>query len=203
MRLGEAKDHGSAVEALSAALRNLVLEKATIGTEMEGLSEAERHALAQSLPQAWLKDCTNLIRVIRSVKTHMEIGLLTRAAEIAEQAANESLSAARMGTRGHDVVEQFRLAVARNGATYDHFSFSLRGFGICSDIEYLFQHDDVLYIDFGCICNGYFSDSGTTLAFSELPPELMRRRTLLEDCVAAGADALEHLRFKCLHICKP
>jgi Xaa-Pro aminopeptidase len=157
---------------------------------MEGLPSEVKKELSQALPRARLRDCTNLIRLIRAVKTPEEVRLLAQAAAIAEQAAMESLAGARIGGRARDLVERFRSCVGQQSATFDHFSFSLSGLGICSEPDYVFRPQDVVFIDYGCIVSSYFSDTGTTLVFSDLRPEIAKRYTALQACVAAGASEM-------------
>jgi len=180
-------DSTSAVDTLVAALRDRGLSHARIGLEMEGLSPTTKRAILVALPKARILDCSNLIRLIRAVKTPAEIILLAQAAEIAEKAARESLAKVKVGSRTRDLVRRYREGVGRRGADYDHFSLSLAGMGISSEPDREFRGDDVMFIDYGCILSGYFSDTGTTLAFSALPPELERRREALLLSVHRGA----------------
>jgi Xaa-Pro aminopeptidase len=180
-------DSTTAVDALAAALRDRGLGEAQIGLEMEGLSGGTKRAIFGALPKARILDCSNLIRLIRAVKIPMEITLLSEAAEIAEEAARESLAEVKVGGSTRNLVQRFRERVGRRGATYDHFSLSLAGMGITSEPDREFRADDVMFIDYGCIVSGYFSDTGTTLAFSRLPPELERRRDALLSSVQRGA----------------
>ena len=178
--------NATSVDAIVGVLSDWKLTGATIGIEMEDLPSQLKNELSLALPQARLKDCSNLIRLIRAVKTQSEIDLLSRAAEIAEQAAREGLALVRVGGRAHDLVQHFRSRVADQGAAFDHFSFSLSGMGICTGPDYVFRPDDILFIDYGCIFSSYFSDTGTTLALSDPPPELARRHSALRSCIEAG-----------------
>jgi Xaa-Pro dipeptidase len=180
----------TALGALGAALRHRGLTDANIGIEMEGLSAELKADIVRTLPRARLRDCTNLIRLIRAVKTPGEIAILARAAEIAEQAAYEGLARTRVGGRAKDLVAHFRSGVGAQGAAFDHFSFSVSGLGICSEPDFVFRPQDVMFIDYGCIVSSYFSDTGTTLAFAELQPEISRRHAALHSCVKAGAQAM-------------
>lgn len=187
------RDTGSettAIGALASALRDRGLADGKLGFEMAGLSSSVLDEIRRSLPRAEVKDCSNLLRLVRAVKTPDEIVLLVRAAEIAESSAREVLAQAKVGGRANELVQDFRTRVRGQDAVYDHFSFSLRGLGICSDPHYVFRPDDVLFIDYGCIVSSYFSDSGTTLAFSDLSPELARRHTALYSAVSEGARAM-------------
>ncbi|MGH9162712.1 MAG: M24 family metallopeptidase, partial [Vicinamibacteraceae bacterium] len=149
-----------------------------------------RAALQRRLPQADLRDCTNLIRLIRMVKSEEELQRLTRAAQVNENAAMETLGMARPGVRTPELVATFRSLAAREGADFDHFAFSPRGWGIAMELDYTLQAGDVLYVDFGCIYEHYFSDSGTTLALDGASPEFDGKHAAVSAAIEAGLEAL-------------
>jgi len=159
---------------------------ARIGIEVEGLTPPARDELLRRLPNA--KDCTNLIRLIRMVKSDEEIRRLARAAEISEIAAMEALS--RPGGRVTDMVHHYRARIAGLGADFDHFAYGMYGMGIATEPAHILSQDSVEYVDFGCRYQYYSSDSGTTLAYAELPPALESRYVALQACMDAGKKLL-------------
>ncbi len=177
-------------DALLSILKARRLTDARIGLEMEGLTPTSKAAIAQAFPKARIKDCSNLIRLIRMVKSEDELSRLTRAAEISEQAAMESLALARPGHPIAELVRHYRTRIAEQGADFDHFAFGMRGLGIATEPNYVLTDDDLLYVDFGCIYQHCFSDSGTTLAMREPSATLLDRHAALRDCVASGVQAL-------------
>lgn len=185
-----AERYGSSTEAFLGILNERGLSTASIGIEMEGLEPKAKEMIARALPKAEIKDCSNLIRLLRMVKSKDEITLLKRAAEINEQAAMESLAMAGVGRHVADLVQHFRQRVAQMGADFDHFDFSLRGLGIASEPDYILRDDDVLFVDFGCIYRHYFSDGGTTLALRKPSDELLRRHAAFGMCLEAGTRAM-------------
>jgi Xaa-Pro dipeptidase len=180
----------SPVDALLDVLARRGLTEGRIGLDLDGLPLAVGYEIASRLPRAVLMDCSNLIRLVRMVKTPEEIALLRRAAEIAEESALESVALARPGCPVRDLVAHFRARIAQNGADVDHFAYSVEGLGIATEPEHAFRDGDSLYIDFGVVYRGYFSDSGLTLAVGELKPALLDRYDALRDALAAGAAAM-------------
>lgn len=178
--------HPTALDALVSALRTRGLTGARIGLEMEGLALASHEAIARALPRADIKDCSNLIRLLRMVKTPDELARLTRAAEISEQAAMESLALARPGRPMAELSQYYRARVAEQGAAFDHFAFGVNGLGIATEPEYVPEQGDVEYVDFGCVYRQCFSDSGTTLATGEASPVLSDRFAALRTCLDAA-----------------
>jgi len=178
------------VDALLDVLARRGVTAGVIGLDMDGLPLGTRDELITRLTRALLKDCSNLIRLVRMVKTPAEIAVLRRAAEIAEGAAQESLALARPGRTMRDLVAHFRARIARDGADFDHFAYSVEGLGIATEPEYTFGEGDALYVDFGVLYRGYFSDSGLTLAVGGLRDAFRDRYNALRDALAAGAGAM-------------
>ena len=188
--LREKPRHANATEALIQVLKGQGLGDSRIGLEMEDLPPATCEALRLALPQASIKDSTNLIRLVRAVKTEEEIKRLTRSAEINEQAGMESLALARPGVPMADLVQHYRLRSAEMGANFEHYAFSIRGMGVCTEPNYILTSDDILFVDFGCIYAHYFSDSGTTLVMAAPTQDLRERYQALTACLDAGVEIL-------------
>jgi Xaa-Pro aminopeptidase len=189
-RLQGSRSNATSTDAVLSVLQERGLSAGRIGLEMEGLPKTLREAIERALPRAEIADCSNLIRLIRMVKSPEEISNLIRSAEISEQAAMESLAMARRGRPFRDVVRHYRERVADNGAAFDHFTFSIRGLGIAAEPDYILRDDDVLSVDFGCIYRHYFSDSGATLAMCALSSDLSQRYAALRACIASGTETL-------------
>ena len=184
------QDNTTPSDALLSVLKERGLTDARIGIEMEGLSPNAKSAIEAGLPKAQIKDCSNLIRFIRMVKTQDELSRLIRSAEISEAAAMEALALARPGQPITDVVQHYRQQIAKDGADFDHFAFGVRGLGLATEPNYILTDDDILYVDFGCIYEGAFSDSGTTLTMREPSATLIDRHRALRECVEAGVEEM-------------
>lgn len=177
-------------DALLSILKARGLTGSNIGLEMEGLPRGTKDTIARALPHAVIKDCTNLIRLIRMVKTTEEIVRLTRSAEINEQIGMESLVMAQPGMPVAEIVRHYKRRITELGADFNHFDFSVRGLGIATESNYVLTHDDFFYVDFGCIYGYYFSDTGTTLVMRQLKGELQKRYIALRACQEAGVKAI-------------
>ncbi len=182
--------YSTATEALLSILNGRDLTGARIGLEKEDLPDDEKQTILRQLPDATIKDCTNLIRMIRMVKSPEELKRMSRAAEISEQAGMESLSLAQPGRQIADLVQHYRASVAAKGAEFEHFYYGMYGMGIAAEPDYILNENDVLFVDFGCIYKHYFSDTGTTLAMRELSGDLLARRTALFDSMTTAAQTL-------------
>ena len=178
-------------EALLGALQSRGLADARIGLEMEDLPAETLASIREGLPQASLKDCSNLIRLIRAVKTQDEIERQERAATISEEAAIESAKLAAPGRRIQDLVECYRTRIAAQGADLDHFAYGPRGYGIATEPQYVLAAGDFMFMDFGCIFRRCVSDSGVTLVVGKLPRDY---RTIYDGLYASIESAAQAMR---------
>jgi Xaa-Pro aminopeptidase len=177
------------VEALAAAIEDRGLARACLGVELDGLADEVVAALRARLPHARLLDCSNLLRLVRAVKSPDELERLRAAATTAEQSAAEAFAAAHAGSALTDLEAVYRAGLGRRGADFDHFAFGPRGVGIVSSGSYTLAPGDVVYADWGCLDRGYCSDTGTTLFVGELAAEWVPKFDATVASVQAGADA--------------
>jgi Xaa-Pro dipeptidase len=185
----EAAQWASPYEALATALRGLGIDDGRIGVELAGLPTRDRRRLAASLPRAELRDCTNLFRILRAVKTGAEIELLRDAGRAAEHATKGALDGAAPEATLDELAARFAATLAEDGAEVDHFAFSPRGLGIAMHSNATLRNE-VAYLDYGCIRRLVRSDSGLTVAFRPPDPDLVTRFRALDSAVAAGAERL-------------
>ena len=182
------RQNATSTDALLSILKTRGLTEARIGLEREGLTPKAKQALDGALPRAAVKDCSNLLRLIRAVKSPDELERMARAAQISEQVGMECLAMARPGRPAADLVQHYRARVAEQGADFDHFAYGIQGMGIATEPDYRFADDDVMFVDFGCLYQRYFSDTGTTLALPAASPALLERHAALRGCMAAGME---------------
>ena len=168
--------------ALVGLLCDLGLSKASIGLEAEGLGPGARQEIENALPGAQVRDCPNMVRIMRMVKSHEEIRFLEKCAGINERGAKASLRLAKPGTRLAEFVQEYRRAVAEMGADFDHYAYGVRGTGIATRAGCSLRDKDFLYLDFGCIYRGYFSDAGITLVVGDPAPGVLGKYQALVEC---------------------
>ena len=184
------RPHETPTAALADALRGRGLSTARLGVELGPITEGRRARLSDALPDATLLDCTNLIRVIRSVKSSEEVELLAQAAAIAERAAHETLWGARPGDRLGRLAHDFRRRLAEANAAPDHLLFGASGLGISTASSHVLDGDVVANVDWGCVYKNYYSDAGSTFTMREPNLEVSERFAALGACVGAGARRL-------------
>jgi Xaa-Pro dipeptidase len=184
-------DGTAPIAVLAQALADRGLADGRIGVEFEELSEPRRVELRAALPDAELVDATNLLRLIRAVKTPAEIALLERAATNAEGAAHTAFEAVAAGASFPDLVATYRAELGRVGGDFDHFAIGPRGLGVSSHAGYTLQDGEVLFSDWGSIYDGYYSDTGTTICVGGASDEALERHAAIRACLRAGAAELK------------
>jgi len=177
-------------QALVTALRDRNLDGANLGLEIEPLPEVYRSQIESSLPGVRIRDCTNLLRLIRMVKNAEEIEHLSAAATISETAGLASVRSMLNGVSIAAAIQDYRSQVAAAGADFEHFIYSMRGLGLAQEPDYTLAEDDLLCVDFGCIYKGYFSDTGLTIERPQAPQPLLDKYDDLQACMAAAIDCL-------------
>jgi Xaa-Pro aminopeptidase len=177
-------------DALAAAIEERGLARSRLGFELEGLPAERVERLRRALPHATLLDCTNLLRLVRAVKTPAQVEHLARAAAIAEAAGAGVVGEIDERATLRELADDFRVRVASEGADVDHFSISYDGLGFATSGELALRRGRAHYFDWGCILDGWYSDTGTTLAAGDPGPEALAEQAAVRDAVAAGAAAM-------------
>jgi Xaa-Pro dipeptidase len=167
-------------------LRDRGLEGARLGLEIEPLPEMYRNQIASALPGAQIVDCTNLLRLVRMVKSEEEIERLTRAAAISEEAGLASARSTLAGVSLREAIQNYRSQVAASGADFEHFIYSMGGLGLAQEPDYTLVDDDIICVDFGCIYKGYFSDTAVSIEMPRAPKAMRAKYSDLQACMAAA-----------------
>lgn len=183
--------HPTTLQCLVEAIRSRGLEHGRIGVELEGLSADSGREIRSALGTAQVLDCTNLLRLIRMVKTHEEMQRMARAAEIGEAATDKALALCQPGVSTRELAQCFRCGVSELGADFDHFAFSIAGYGIATEPDYRLTAHDMMYVDYGCRYGYYYSDAGTTFSMQPLRKSDQDLFDTVEASMAAGVDALK------------
>ena len=192
IRAAQRKPAGDdAAQALIGTLRDLGLAEGNIGIDVEGMEPQTVERLRAALPRANLRGCSNLLRVVRMVKSAPELDLLSRCAELNEKAGLATAAAARRGTRVSELRHGFRASVAAGGAEVDHYSPGVAGIGLSTSADHALGDGEVFSIDYGCILDGYFSDAGLTVALGGVAEPLRARYDALRTAIVeVGLEAM-------------
>jgi Xaa-Pro aminopeptidase len=157
--------------ALESSLKNRGITSGTVGYEPANISEIVLQRTKKALPNVRFVDCSNLIRLVRMVKTQEELECIKRAAEISEKAILQVLSEMRPGATLGEIMATYSSVAAKEGAYFDHFIYDPRGNGITSDPQLRIQENGFFFFDYGVIFQQYYSDSGKTIFLGGMSKE--------------------------------
>jgi Xaa-Pro aminopeptidase len=178
------------VDGLVRALESRGLADGRLGVEFDGMPAETRAELERRLPRAELRDASNLLRLVRAVKSPAELERLERAAEIAEEAAAGAFALVAPGRTLGEVANAYRVGLAERGADLDHFAIGTRGLGIATAPELELLDGDFAFVDWGCSYRGYYSDTGTTLVVGTPSPRTLELYAAVRESVDAGGAAM-------------
>ena len=188
--LNDSGDIESPTPALLTWLRSHGLERASIDIELDGFRPDADAEIRSGLEQAQIRDCSNLIQMIRMVKSSEEIDRLRTAARISEGAAMATLELVRPGASFFEMVACYQEQVARGGAEFDHYAYGVRGTGLVTRVDMVLTPGHYSYMDYGCIYQGYFSDTGFTLAVGQSSDSLDHQYRALAECHQRGVEQI-------------
>ncbi|MER3356499.1 MAG: Xaa-Pro peptidase family protein [Hoeflea sp. D1-CHI-28] len=182
MELQAQPDHGDALTALVASLRDAGLTRARIGIDEVGLMPDQLTELRQRLPDATLLTAANVFRDVRAVKTEEEIARLARVAEITERSIDAALAVARVGASELDRARAFQTQTVQEDALP---VLGCIGFGERSALMNVqpsrrtLEQGDVIRFDVGGRYRHYRADIARIAIFGEPTREIRQKHRAL------------------------
>ena len=166
----------SATDALVAWLKANGLTGGCIGIEMTNLRPEAGEELRRQLPDTQFKECTNLLRIIRMVKSEEEIALIKDAARIADIGGAACVEAIGEGVPEHEVALHATSAMVREIAdthpesevrdTWTWFQSGINTDGAHNPVSTRkIQKGDILSINCFPMIGGYYTALERTLFF--------------------------------------
>ena len=168
---------------------------AALGMEAAVVPHAAWAALAEAAPGVELHAVDDELVPLRSRKAPEEIAAIERACALADACLAHLVDWIRPGMTEREVAWELEGYFRANGAEGLAFdTIVLAGaraampHGRPSDARV--QRGNVLLIDFGCIVDGYRSDTTRTLFVGDVPAEIRRWHGAVREAQAAAIDAL-------------
>lgn len=190
--LKEARKTGAdnPVEALARTLRNLQLERATLGFDDISLAYRLRDEYLHDLQ---IVSAQEIMLRIRLVKTDEELKSVRRAAEVNQEALQEALAVARDGEDIADVIAAFRSAVSKRGAVPARMGFLTGPFEtvLWDQLHRVLKRGDVFPSGALTAYNSYHSDFGRSIVVGPPTPEQERAHRVVR---AAFAGLPSHIK---------
>jgi Xaa-Pro aminopeptidase len=169
-----------------------------LGFDETALTVKQHLRLRELLPEAWeLIPCGGLVEGLREVKDTTELARIRAAAELADAALRETLTAGLVGRTEREVAIDLELRMRRLGAQAPSFP-SIVAAGPHSALPHAeprdvaIPRDTLVTIDWGALHEGYCSDCTRTFATGEHLPE--QAREVYRLVLHAQLEALAALR---------
>lgn len=167
---------------------------ASIAFEAEALT-VDRFESYRPLTGDW-KPLGSEISALRLQKGEDEIASLQRAQDIADRAYEAFLDRVHPGMTELEAAAELNYLGAKFGSEGPSFE-TIMGSGpngaMCHAVpgERKLQNGDLVVVDFGCIKDGYHSDTTRTFGIGKLDPELVKIYNIVREAQQRALDALK------------
>lgn len=195
----------SAMAVLASQLKDLGLEAARIGIEMDYLPAGDFARLARELPKAQFSGNEAILARLRQIKTADEIALLRRLSRIADQSITDALAAVKTGDTEMDIAAHMTRNIYTLGA--EHFKLMIVATGERSQLpnvgptERRLAPRDVCRVEIFSVIGGYQAGVCRTAVVVEAPDHaeriwqhLVECKYLLLDMIRPGVSCREVYR---------
>lgn len=176
----------NAMLVLAGQLKELGLESARIGIEMDYLPAGDFARLAKALPRATFEPDETILARLRQIKTKDEIELLRRLSRIADQSITDALASVKAGDSEMDIAAHMTRNIYTLGA--EHFKLMIVATGERSQLpnvgpsERRLERKDVCRVEIFSVIAGYQAGVCRTAVVQEAPPHAEKIWQNLVDC---------------------
>jgi Xaa-Pro aminopeptidase len=189
----------SPVNTAAEVFQRLRLGKARVASELGyeqrmGVSYLEFTRLRELLPRCKFEDGSDVIWALRMVKSRYEVSCMKKACEVTGRAYKETFESARVGMTERDVISILKLAMIRNGAERIGFVAINSGphnYGLSSAQpgEHRLEKKRVLWIDSGCLVDGYWSDFDRMASIGPATPDQVKYHRIVSRITKEALDS--------------
>ena len=152
----------TAVEALIASIKNNTTKKLRIAIDEDKMTHKSELKLQEELDNCELIPSSDLLRLIRMVKTDDEISAMKAAADLNETACTKACNEIKIGMKELDIAEIYAQEVGKGLGKWlwFHFGSGRRSVGIFPPTEKKIQPGEMWKFDAGLSLNNYQADTG-------------------------------------------
>jgi len=152
----------TAVEALIASIKNNTTKKLRIAIDEDKMTHKSTLKLKEELDNCELIPSSDLLRLIRMVKTDDEISAMKAAADLNETACTKACNEIKIGMKELDIAEIYAQEVGKGLGKWlwFHFGSGRRSVGIFPPTEKKIQPGEMWKFDAGLSLNNYQADTG-------------------------------------------
>jgi Xaa-Pro aminopeptidase len=179
------------VSALESVLKEQGLDHSNIGFELRGFNEGVFNKITESLHDCSFKDSTEIIRLIRMIKTDEEISLLSKSAELNELALQQSAKIIKANTTFGEAYNKFKNMIESRDGIIEHYIFSSYGCGVSDKKDYLLKKDQFILLDSGAYLSNYISDAGITVFLGKVEKKYLEIFNRINEGLVVGLESLK------------
>ena len=152
----------TAVEALIASIKNNTTKKLRVAIDEDKMTYKYLLKLQEDLDNCELIPSSDLLRLIRMVKTDDEISAMKAAADLNETACTKVCNEIKIGMKELDIAEIYAQVVGKGLGKWlwFHFGSGRRSVGIFPPTEKKIQAGEMWKFDAGLSLNNYQADTG-------------------------------------------
>ena len=152
----------TAVEALIASIKNNTRKKLRVAIDEDKMTHKSTLKLQEELDNCELIPSSDLLRLIRMVKTDDEISAMKAAADLNETACTKVCNEIKIGMKELDIAEIYAQEVGKGLGKWlwFHFGSGRRSVGIFPPTEKKIQVGEMWKFDAGLSLNNYQADTG-------------------------------------------
>lgn len=151
------------MDAISYILKKYNLNNSKIALEEDGLNKLIIHKIKTLFYKCKFFNGSELIRLIRMIKTEEEIENITKCLKLTQIAMEKALKNIKTNITLGKIKKYFKQTIYNEEAVYEHFFIMPNGLGGIDDDSYIIENNKIIGVDAGIIYKNYVSDTGITL----------------------------------------
>lgn len=179
------------IEALDYAIDKCNLKNSKLAIEKDCIDKELIHNIKSAFPFAYFYNGSELIRLIRMVKTVEEISIIEKCCQITEEAFLNTLNSIKEEPLLKDLKKKFQSEVEDQNSFYEHFFVFPKGLGMTEYDDYIIEKNNIMGFDAGVVYEGYTSDTGLTLFFGRSGKKDLETYKKLFDLIESGVQAVK------------
>lgn len=167
-----------------------------VGIEPTRLRVLELRLLEAAAPRAILSSAADILASLRMIKDEKEVAAMRQAVDIAQRALLATLPLVKTGMAERELATELTLQIFHAGSDPELPFFPIVSSGPNSANPHAapsprpLAPGDLLVIDWGASCEGYFSDLTRTFAVGKVEPELEQIARIVKEANTAGRAAV-------------
>ncbi|AUJ26294.1 M24 family metallopeptidase [Virgibacillus dokdonensis] len=180
-------------EEIKHQLKSMGIKK--LGFEQDHVTYSEYTTFKDTF-EVELTPVNNMVESLRLFKTNDELGIMKKAAKIADDAFDHIQSYIKPGVREIDISNELEFFMRKQGATSSSFDIivasgyrSALPHGVASDKK--IQSGELVTMDYGALYQGYCSDITRTVAVGEINDQLHSIYHIVLEAQLRGVTAIK------------